>query len=142
MSRGLRMNHVPAEWAGRVHAGDVKLPVAPTTSRGMNKLEQRWAEQLEIERAAGEIRSWRYNSIRLKLADGSWFKPDFVVICADGSMRIDETKGHWREAARVRIRVAAELYPEFRFRALSWHGHEGWAVEAFGAAEGGAQLHT
>lgn len=132
MSRGLRLDRLPKEWEGRVAGEKLTLPKVSTSPGGMNKLEAKWAQQLEIERQAGEIRRWRFNEIKLKLADGSWFKCDFWVVCADGSVRMDETKGHWREAAKVRIRVAARLYPEFRFHAIQWKGREGWKVEEFG----------
>lgn len=131
MSRGLHLNRLPKEWEGRVASESLKLPEVSPTPRGMNKLELRWSQELELERQAGTIRGWRFNEIRLKLADGSWFKCDFWVVCADGSVRMDETKGYWRESARVRIRVAARLFPEFRFRAIQWKGHAGWKVEEF-----------
>jgi hypothetical protein len=34
-----------------------------------------------------------------------------MVIENDGTLRFEETKGFWRESARVRIKVAASLFP-------------------------------
>lgn len=58
----------------------------------------------------GTIRDWRYEGIRLRLADGAWYKPDFVIVHNDGLIELEEVKGHWREAARVRWKVAVEQF--------------------------------
>jgi len=47
-----------------------------------------------------------------------------------GWFEIHETKGHWREAARVRIKVAADLYPWFKFVAVKWDKKQ-WVYEDF-----------
>ena len=97
----------------------------------MNKLEAAYAEWLELQRRAGAIEWWAFEWIRLRLADGAWFKPDFAVM-KDGKLSLHETKGHWREAARVRIRVAADRYP-FRFVAVTKDKLTGeWTYEEFG----------
>jgi hypothetical protein len=89
--------------------------VATTTrKRGMNKMEAQYAQRLDLEKHAGEILWWGYEAIRLRLANGAWFKPDFAVEGRFG-LEFHETKGHMREAAHVRIKVAASLYPMFRF---------------------------
>lgn len=94
----------------RVRARAVQKPPGQ-----MNGLESRYAQHLELRLRAGEIASWRYEAIRLKLGEGAWFCPDFQVQKPDGTLEFHETKGHMREAANVRLKVAAHLYPEFRF---------------------------
>ena len=37
-----------------------------------------------------------------------------MVLRPDGAFEIHEVKGHWEDDARVKIKVAAELYP-FKF---------------------------
>ena len=81
-------------------------------------LEEGYAKQLELLHLGGEIQWWRYEGIRLHLGGGAWYKPDFVYLDNKGQIHIHETKGHWMEAARVRIKVASELYPMFRFVAV------------------------
>jgi hypothetical protein len=61
------------------------------------------------------IREYKYEGVKLKLADGAWYKPDFVVWHNDGLIELEEVKGHWREAARVRWKVAIQQYPMFGF---------------------------
>ena len=82
-----------------------------------NKLELAFAYHLEGRKLRGEIDEWYCNSIRFKLASGAWYKPDFLVV-QDRKIVLYETKGFWREAARVRIKVATSLYPWFKFTAV------------------------
>lgn len=105
----------------------LKLP--PT--EGRNKLERDFGLFLLSQQQAGEILWYKYEPIRLKLGDGAWYKPDFGVLNADYSFTFYETKGHWREAARVRIKVAADLYPFFEFVAVR-REKKMWTFEIFG----------
>ena len=80
-----------------------------------NRWEKQYAEYLEIRRRAGEIDCWEYESVRVKVGNGAWFKPDFIVRTLDGQIQFHETKGFAREAAMVRIRAAALRFPYFQF---------------------------
>lgn len=78
----------------------------------MNGIERAWSGVLNLD---ASVRRWVWQGARLRLAKGAYYTPDFLVVKADGSIELHETKGFMREAARVRIRTAAELYPEFLF---------------------------
>lgn len=106
------------------------LADVPARVRGMNKLEQSYSHHLDLLKAAGEIQWHAFEPMRLRLADGASFKPDFGVVMPDDKLQFHETKGHWREAARLRIKVAAELYPFFRFIAIKRDGGN-WVREEF-----------
>ncbi len=97
--------------------------------RGMNKLESSYAAYLDERKQCKTIVDWKFEAVRLRLAGGAWFKPDFLVNigCA---YEFHEVKGFWREAARVRIKVAAELFPWFRFVAVRRVKGE-WITEEF-----------
>lgn len=95
----------------------------------MNKTEAAYARHLENRLLAGDILWWRWAPMRLRLANGSYYKPDFGVLTRDCLFEIHETKGFWREAARVRIKVAAEQFP-FRFIAIK-KTDGGWDREEF-----------
>jgi len=82
----------------------------------MNKTEKEFAIQLEAKKRAGLISEWKYEGITLKLGDDCRYTPDFMVIENDGTIGFDETKGFWRDDAKVKIKVAATMYP-FRFTA-------------------------
>lgn len=87
-----------------------------TGREGMNKLEARYADALN---ARGDVALWMYEAVKFRLADGAYYTPDFLVVLKDGTVEIHETKGFLREAARVRVKVAARLYP-FPFRMVKW----------------------
>ena len=82
----------------------------------MNKLEMEYSQQLEVRRRAGELLAWRYEAVKLCLGFNSWYTPDFLVLDAEGYMELHEVKGHMEEAARVRLKAAAHLFPWFTFR--------------------------
>lgn len=100
--------------------------------RGMNKLERRYSQQLELRRLAGEIVWWGYEAIKLRLAERTYFTPDFVLQPPIGRLEIHETKGFWREDARLKMKAAAELFP-FRFVGVQDAGRRGggWIFEYF-----------
>lgn len=98
---------------------------------GMNKTEKVRAIELEAMRRNGEIREWGFEKITLKLADDCRYNQDFSIVDNDGYLRFDETKGHWREDAKVKIRFAASQFP-CKFAALRLVGGA-WQREEFGA---------
>jgi len=62
----------------------------------------------------------------LKLGKGAWFTPDFGVVEKDSSFTFYETKGSFfREAAKVRLKVARSTYPFFNF-VVARHTKKGW----------------
>lgn len=99
----------------------------------MNKTEALYAALLEARKQAGEIVWFRFEGIKLRLADLTTYAPDFAVMLADNSIELHEVKGHWQDDARVKIKVAADQYP-FRFIAVRPKPKRdggGWAVEEF-----------
>lgn len=78
---------------------------------GMNKWEAKFAESLEARRKTGELIWWAFEPFRIRLANGAFYRPDFVAVDKDGRTAIYEVKGYFREAARVRLKVAAEKLP-------------------------------
>ena len=86
----------------------------------MNKTEKRYADHLWLRKKAGEVRRYEFEPIKLRLGNDSWYTPDFLVELSDDTVEIHEVKGFWREAARVRIKVAATGFPLFRFVAVQW----------------------
>ncbi len=99
----------------------------------MNGTEAAYATVLEGLKQAGQVHWYSFEPWKLRLADGAYYKPDFGVMTADGFLECHEVKGFWREAARVRIKVAASLYP-FRFVAVQKVPNKdggGWKYEEF-----------
>ena len=73
----------------------------------------------------------------MRLAKRTFYEPDFMVwlwptVVVDtsedpdpypGRIEIHEVKGFWRDDARVKIKVAAEMFPMFKFIAVT---RKGW----------------
>lgn len=101
-------NSVPREGLPQPKGRTVK-PV-----RGnMNQLESDYAKHLDYRIRIGEVAAYWYEAIKFRLADGSHYTPDFLVMLADGLYQIHECKGHMREAAHVRLKVTSEVYWTF-----------------------------
>jgi hypothetical protein len=101
--------------------------------RGMNLWERGYLAHLK---AREDVDRAEFEGLRIKLAPGSWYKPDFFVLLRCGRIELHEVKGRWREAARVRIKVAARLHPYWTFiavRRLRQRDGGGWTVETFDA---------
>lgn len=99
----------------------------------MNKTEAAYAQHLEARKAAGEILWYRFEGVKLRLADNTFYSPDFSVLLADGTLECHEVKGFWQDDARVKIKVAADQYP-MRFIAVKVRAKKnggGWDVEEF-----------
>ena len=100
---------------------------------GMNGTERDFAIQLEARKRAGDIREWFFEGMTLKLADDCRYTPDFMVIDKDCTILFMETKGFWREDAKIKIKVAAKMYP-FKFTAhkkIPIKQGGGWTEEEF-----------
>ena len=80
-----------------------------------NTSDHRYSFELEMLRQEGEIKRWLYESIKFRLADRTWYTPDFVVWMPDGRVRVVEVKGFLRDDAAVKYKVARETYPEFEW---------------------------
>lgn len=101
----------------------------PKEPRGMNRLERRYANALDYRMGGGEIKAWWFERIKLKLADNTHYTPDFMVLLADGTIEMHEVKGFWRDDARVKIKVAATVFPVFQFMGVTFHRARGWEYE-------------
>ena len=95
----------------------------------MNKTEEAYANRLETLKRLGEIQWYKFEGIKLRLGEGAYFTPDFFVMTSNFSLEVHEVKGFWREAAKVRIKAASEMYP-FRFIAARKNGIT-WETEEF-----------
>ena len=105
-----------------------RLPVGT-----LNKTEQAYQQTLELLKQEGTVVWYRFEGLKLRLADNTFYTPDFAVMRSDGVMEFHEVKGYWQDDARVKIKVAADSYP-FRFfavKALSKKSGGGWEYESF-----------
>lgn len=99
----------------------------------MNKTEAAYEQHLKALQQAGEVLWYRFEGIKLRLADNTFYTPDFAVMRSDLSMELHEVKGFWTDDARVKTKVAADQYP-FRIvavKAKTKKSGGGWAMEEF-----------
>jgi hypothetical protein len=88
----------------------------------MNKTEARYAQRLEGLKACGEILEYHFEAVKLRLADATFYSPDFMVITADG-IEFHEVKGGMiRDDAAVKFKVASEKFPMFGWKMVQWKG--------------------
>jgi hypothetical protein len=118
---------VYAKLAGHLALGRLKTV-------DMNKTEAAYDVHLRDRTIAGEIVWHKFEAVKLRLADNTFYTPDFLVLPAsDSVLEIHEVKGFWQDDARVKIKVAASIYP-FRFLAVTARAKKrggGWDVETF-----------
>jgi hypothetical protein len=99
----------------------------------MNKTEAAYAAHLEGAKHGGEVLWYKFEGVKLRLADNTFYTPDFAVMARDGVMEMHEVKGHWQDDARAKIKIAADIYP-FRFKAFKIAAKKnggGWSIEDF-----------
>lgn len=95
----------------------------------MNRTEKAYFGYLEALKAQGAVAWFKFEGIKFRLADKTFYSPDFAVMLSSGEMQIHEVKGFWTDDARVKIKMAAELYP-FKFIAVKYK-NKNWIVEEF-----------
>ena len=99
----------------------------------MNKTESEYYQYLKTLERANEILWFKFEGLKFKLANNTTYTPDFVVMNKDGLIELHEVKGYWMDDARVKIKVAADMYP-FKFMAIKKRTKKqggGWEIEEF-----------
>lgn len=99
----------------------------------MNKTEAAYEQVIKDAVSLGDVAWYKFEGLKLRLADNTFYTPDFAVMLSNGQLECHEVKGFWQDDARVKIKVAAETYP-FRFVAvkpLSKKAGGGWEREVF-----------
>lgn len=97
-------------------AGGPKSPPVPVSALKpkMNKWETAYAWNLELQKRAGLILDYQFETWKFRIAKRTWFTPDFPVIKTTG-IEIHEVKGFMRDDANVKLKDCAERYPWFKW---------------------------
>jgi len=98
---------------------------------GKTDIERAYGTYLNTLLIAGDILWYDFESVKLRLADNTFYTPDYLVTAQDGVLEVHECKGFWEDDARVKIKCAAERYP-FRFIAITRAKKKdggGWIIE-------------
>jgi len=83
----------------------------------MNKTERRFEmTHLQPMLHAGELTTYGYELVTLRLGNGVRYTPDFWAITTDNRTVFYEVKGpHSRDDAKVKLKVAATRYLNYEF---------------------------
>lgn len=98
-----------------------------------NKTELSYEQHLEWRKHIGEVAWFKFEGVKLRLADATFYTCDYFVMLTNGELEAHEVKGFWTDDARVKIKVAAGMYP-FRFIAVKAKAKSeggGWEFEDF-----------
>ena len=93
----------------------------------MNKTEAAYLIHLQ---ARPDVLDVVYEGCKLKLAEATFYTPDFVVVTPDG-IELHEVKGFWEDDARVKWKATAEKFWWFKFVAVQKE-KGGWKIEEYG----------
>jgi len=107
----------------------------------MNATERRYGAHLERLKMAGDVLWYKFEGIKLRLADNTFYTADFAVLPLDMVLELHEIKSVWQDDARAKIKIAADMYP-FRFKAykaLAQKHGGGYEVEDFSGIPSEAQ---
>lgn len=103
---------------GRFHGKAIKRRVPGQ----MSSLEKAYAEHLETRIISGEIERYDFEPEKFRLADKTFYTPDFRLVYPDQRIEFHEVKGSWsapnQDMSRVKIKVAAEMHP-YQFVAIT-----------------------
>jgi hypothetical protein len=85
----------------------------------MNGMEEQYGYNLERRKQIGEVLEYRFEPLKIRLADNTYYTIDFMLIMADMTIELHEVKGFWEDDARVKFKCAAEALPYFKFVAVT-----------------------
>lgn len=81
----------------------------------MNKTESAYERVLWGLHHEGAILWYKFEGIKLRLADNTFLTPDFFVMRADFSLECHEVKGNFvTDDGWAKLKIAADMFP-FRF---------------------------
>lgn len=93
-----------------------RVPI-PKPDPRMSNTEALYAAHLAALKAEGRILRFDFQPESLRLADSTYYRPDFRVVTAEGYVEIHEVKGrrgqsfHAEEDAWLKLKIVAELHP-------------------------------
>lgn len=114
-------------------AADKLLALGRLKTGVMNDTETAYSRHLDAQVAAGIVAWYKFEGVKLRLADNTFYTPDFAVMLTSRQMEMHEVKGFWKDDARAKIKIAADMYP-FRFIGVTVRRKKdggGWNVEDF-----------
>ncbi len=118
-------------------SGSTEKPKRKQQGRGENQLERDFAAWLEWGQRAVRFTWWQKPFV-LRIGPDMTFEPDFMVDDGGNRLWIIDTKGpHSWEDSRIKIKIAAEKYPMWRWLIVTrpesvWRAREVTAAKGIG----------
>lgn len=142
MAKGLRFTEAQLAAMKARNSGKVAPQSAKTKMQAlgrlktgeMNKTELAYEAHLFAAKVAGEVAWYKFEGIKFRLADNTFYTPDFAVMLANGEMQLHEVKGslqYIQDDAMVKIKVASDIYP-FQFFLIAPKSKKdggGWVIK-------------
>ena len=106
----------------------------------MNKTEAARAASLRLLQLAGEVVDFDFEPVKFRMADKTWYTPDFFIQYPSGLMVAEDVKGrkkdgdryveYWEEDAKIKHKTCAELHSWAIFRSArpGGPGEPEWVV--------------
>lgn len=95
----------------------------------MNRTEMKYKLHLDNMILSKHILWYKFEGLKFRLADKTFYTPDFTVMNFSNEIELHEVKGFWTDDAKVKIKVASAMYP-FRFKSVHLQ-KDGWLYEEF-----------
>ena len=99
------------------------MPYAPESK--MNRMEQEYADYLFGLKVGGLVLDYVYEPLKFRLGPKTFYTPDFLVV-TNRVFEIHEVKGFRRDDAMVKLKVAAERYPWFKWKLITRNKDRTW----------------
>lgn len=103
----------------------------------MNKTEADYADHLATQLHVGAIKWFAFEPMKFRLADNTFYTPDFGLLLPCGTLVLDDVKGRkgdsyfCQEDSKMKIKIVAELMP-LTFRIVWPLGKgQGWGAVTF-----------
>lgn len=121
--RAAARNDESSEGATAARQRREQSPIRQST-KGPNKTERRFEiERLDPWKRDGAIYDYQFEAVKLRLANGVSYTPDYLVSVAHDMPQFFEVKGgYMREDASIKLKVAAAQYECFEFYLAQYKG--------------------
>lgn len=133
---------ISAEEFHKQFSGKGKARVKNYTRRKpgeMNRMEAEWEQVLLLRKSSGQVQDFKFESVKMRLADLTWYTPDFCVINQQGEVEFHDVKGNLvQDDAKVKMKVFAEMYPHVTLRVVTQRRKKdggGWLLTTVGTGE-------
>jgi hypothetical protein len=109
--------------------------------RGMNKTEWDFKATCQAAWLKGQILSHYRPENPFRLAGNTVYSPDRIVKELDERISVIEIKGHMRDDAAVKLKVAAHMYPQYRWLLVKRGPQGSWRVQEVTGEKGIGRKH-